>query len=344
MSFKNEYKVTESTVKNPAEFALENDKKQLELILNRELNNKEDAYENIIEMERFLSYPHDNLPGAQQKIYEKYDVISRTLGKDILDKGIEISNSVKALHEMFVTIDIKNRGNIKNEIINNPDLASRLSYLRYHPEVASKQKGSIVEYEAVYSDMVEEIRENSTLDKGKNSNDVVIDLLTEYDRTALETMLNRELNSREDVYENIVEMKHFLSYPHGDVPEANNKINEKLEAIKNTFGQDILAKGLEISDVAKFQHESFVTMSLEERLKCEKEILENSEIAEQLSYLRYHPEISMKQSGPDAMIGHKAVYSNMIEEMNSNEYHKINEEKLNSKVKETKSKHNGNDR
>lgn len=344
MSFKNEYKVTEGTVKSPAEFSLENDKKQLELMLNRELNSKEDAYENIVEMERFLSCTHDNLPDAQQKIYEKYDAISQALGKNTLNKGIKISNFVKSLHETSMKMDIKNKGNIKNEIINNPDLASRLSYLRYHPEVSSKQKGTIVEYQAVYSNMVEEVRKNSTLDKEKNSNDIVIDLLTEYDKTALETMLNRELNSKEDVYENIVEMKHFLSHPHGDVPEANNKIKEKLEAIKNTFGQDILAKGLEISDVAKFQHESFVTMSLEERLKCEKEILENPEVAEQLSYLRYHPEISMKQSGPDSMLGHKAVYSNMIEEMNSNEYHKINEEKLNSKGRETKSEHSGNDR
>lgn len=344
MSFKDDYKISEDTVKSPAEFALENDKKQLELMLSRELNSKEDAYENIVEMERFLSYPHDNLPDAQQKIYEKYDAISRALGKDILDKGIEISNADKALHEMLVTMDVKTKEKIKNEIINNPDLANRLSYLRYHPEVSSKQKGAIVGYEAVYSNMVEEVRENSTPDKEKNSNDVVIDLLTEYDRTALETMLNRELNSKEDAYENIVEMELFLSHPHAHIPEADDKIDEKLEAIRNILGQDVLEKGLEISDMAKDQHDSFVTMPFEERLKCEKEILENPDLAEQLSYLRYHPEISMKQSGPEAMIGHKAVYSNMVEEKNANEYHKNNKEKLASKNKEEKAEHNNNAR
>ena len=329
MSFKDEYKVSDGTVKSPADIALEFDKNTLEKILSRELTSKEDAYENIIEMERFLSSPHDNLPDVEQKIYAKYDAISRILGKDILDKGIEISNSNKALHEMLVTMDVKNKGKIEKEIINNPDLARRLSYLRYHPEISNKQKGTIVLYQAVYSDMVDEARANN--DAEKNSNDLVIDLLTEYDKTALETMLNRELNSKEDAYENIVEMEHFLSYPHTHIPEADDKIGAKLEAIRNTLGQDILEKGLQISDLAKSQHESFVTMSFEDRLKYEKEILGNPDLAEQLSYLRYHPEISMNQSGPEAMIGHKAVYSSMIEEKNANEYHKINERKLKEK-------------
>lgn len=341
MSFKNDYKVSEDTVKSPVKFALENDKKQLELMLSRELNSKEDAYENIIEMERFLSYPHDNLPDTEQKIYEKYDAIKKILGEDILNRGIEISNYDKTLHEMIVTMNVKTKGKIKNEIINNPNLANRLSYLRYHPEVSNKQKGAIVEYQAVYSDMVDEARTNDNAEK--ISNNLATNLLIDADKVALDTMLNRELNSKEDAYENIIEMKKFLSYPHAHISDADDKINEKLEAIRNILGQDVLEKGLEISSMTKDQHDSFVTMPFEERLKCEKEILENPDLAEQLSYLRYHPEISMKQSGPEAMIEYKAVYSNMVEEKNANEYRKAYEEKLAEKNENSKNEQDNNE-
>ena len=139
---------------------IEHEQKKLDQMLGKKLKSEIDAYEYIIELQTFLSYPHDNLPNLENKVNEKLFYIQNTLGKDILNKGIQIYEVDKSLKEMYSTISIEDRVKLEQEILNNPNLSEQLTYLRYNPEDSKKQTGEIVNNQAVYSKMMEKAREN----------------------------------------------------------------------------------------------------------------------------------------------------------------------------------------
>ena len=148
---------------------MESEQKRLEQILGKELNSEKEAYENIIELQTFLDYPHDYLPDAENKVNEKLFYIQNILGTDILNKGLQIYKSDKTLKEIHNTISIEERVKIEQEILKNPKLSEQLNYLRYNPEESEKQTGNIVNYQAVYSKMMEEAQENEYNDRNVDS-------------------------------------------------------------------------------------------------------------------------------------------------------------------------------
>lgn len=152
-----EWKVDIDPVQEAVKEAQREDQRSLDFMLGKELNSKQDAYENIVEIQRFLSYPHDHIPNAADMASQKFEAISQNLGSDVLEKGMEIAQMDQSLIEMQVSISVQDRIRIRDEIINDQNLASDLNYLRYHPEEAKKQSGEIVWYQAVYAKMVEEI-------------------------------------------------------------------------------------------------------------------------------------------------------------------------------------------
>ena len=80
----------------------------------------------------------------------------------LLNKKYEdsLNEESKSLKEMYSTISIEDRVKLEQEILNNPNLSEQLTYLRYNPEDSKKQTGEIVNYQAVYSKMMEKAREN----------------------------------------------------------------------------------------------------------------------------------------------------------------------------------------
>lgn len=168
-----QYKVPSDTIKSPVEMALEQEEKRLEQMLRKELNSEKDAYDNIVELQTFLNYPHDNIPDVENRINEKLFYIQNILGKDVLDKGMQIYENDKALKEMYNTISIVDTVRLKEKILNNPILSKQLNDLRYNPEKSKKSTGRIVLYQAVFSKMIEE--ENNPMIQNKNENENELD-------------------------------------------------------------------------------------------------------------------------------------------------------------------------
>lgn len=167
-----QYKVPENTIKSPIEMHMEREQKRLDYILGKEIKSETDAYENIVDLQSFLSYPHDYLPYAEQKVNEKLYNIQNILGHDILNKGIQIYEYDKSLKEMYSTIPVEKRCKLEQEIINNPKLSQDLAFLRYNPEESRKQTGEVVACQAVYSKMTEEAKNNEYNNKSKTSNEL----------------------------------------------------------------------------------------------------------------------------------------------------------------------------
>lgn len=150
-----QYKVPNDAIKSPLELYIESEQQQLDQLLGKELNSKEEAYDNIVELQTFLSYPHDYLPYAENKINEKLYYIQTILGKDILDKGLEIFKFDQSAKQFYTTLPLENRTKIQQEIINNPKLAEQLAFLRYHPEKSKNINGKLADYLSVYCYMIE---------------------------------------------------------------------------------------------------------------------------------------------------------------------------------------------
>lgn len=165
-------KVPEGTVKDYIEKLQEDEIKRFESMLSRELKSEKDAYDNIVEMEEFLSKPHDYILDARNKVNEKLYAIQNIMGKDVLEKGMEIYETDNALKEMNSTMSIEERLKIEQEIMNNPKLAEQLNSLRYDPKTSKIQKGEVVKYQAVYAKMMEEVRmkEYEELNKSSETN------------------------------------------------------------------------------------------------------------------------------------------------------------------------------
>lgn len=167
-----QYKVPENTIKSPIKIHIEREQKRLDYILGKEIKSETDAYENIVDLQSFLSYPHDYLPYAEQKVNEKLYNIQNILGHDILNKGIQIYEYDKSLKEMYSTIPVEKRCKLEQEIINNPKLSQDLAFLRYNPEESRKQTGEVIACQAVYSKMTEEAKNNEYNNKSKTSNEL----------------------------------------------------------------------------------------------------------------------------------------------------------------------------
>lgn len=167
-----QYKVPENTIKSPIKIHIEREQKRLDYILGKEIKSETDAYENIVDLQTFLSYPHDYLPYAELKINEKLYNIQNILGPDILNKGIKIYENDKSLKEIYNTIPVEKRYKLEQEIINNPKLSQDLASLRYNPEESRKQTGEVVACQAVYSKMTEEAKNNEYNNKSKTSNEL----------------------------------------------------------------------------------------------------------------------------------------------------------------------------
>lgn len=154
----NYLKVPKEEMKTVGEILREQEIAKLDKMVGRELKSDKDAFENIIELQRYLSYPHDNIPDAADKVYEKLIAIQDIFGADILERGMEIYEEDEMLNKMNDSMMLQDRLRIEQEIVNNPKLAEKLNYLRYNPELIGKQRGKIFDYMAVYSKMTEHIR------------------------------------------------------------------------------------------------------------------------------------------------------------------------------------------
>ena len=107
-----QYKVPASTIKSPIEMEMEREEKRLEQLLNKELKSEKDVYENIVDLQIFLSYPHDYLPNAKSKINEKLIkyieakikernkakenkdyLLADSIREELLDQGVELIDS-----------------------------------------------------------------------------------------------------------------------------------------------------------------------------------------------------------------------------------------------------------
>lgn len=169
--------------------------------------------------------------------------------------------------------------------------------------------------------MSDYLKSKNGLDKYKVNVDPInkyLDILADQERQKLEAMLDRELTSEEDAYENIVELQRFISYPHDDIPNAENKVNEKLFYIQEYLGQSILNKGISIYENEKFLEEIIKTISVEEILRRQQRILNNAKLMEQLSALRY--DIPEKKGLTREIVLDLAVYSKMVRETRQREY------------------------
>ena len=167
-----QYRVPEDTIKSPIKMHIEREQKRLDYILGKEIKSETDAYENIVDLQTFLSYPHDYLPYAELKINEKLYNIQNILGPDILNKGVKIYENDKSLKEMYSTIPVEKRCKLEQEIMNNPKLYQDLTFLRYNPEESRKQTGEVVACQAVYSKMAEEAKNDEYNNKSKTSNEL----------------------------------------------------------------------------------------------------------------------------------------------------------------------------
>ncbi len=152
-----QYEIPKDTIKNPIEILKQ---RELEQILGKSITSKIDAYENIIDLQTFLSYPHDIIPDAENKINEKLFYIQETFGYDVLNKGIQIYENDKFLRDITTTLSLQDKHSLKQEILNNPELSEQLNNLRYNPEKTKKQSGRIINLLAIYSNMVQESKDN----------------------------------------------------------------------------------------------------------------------------------------------------------------------------------------
>lgn len=152
-----QYEIPKDTIKNPIEILKQ---KELEQILGKSITSKIDAYENIIDLQTFLSYPHDIIPDAENKINEKLFYIQEALGHDVLNKGIQIYENDKFLRDITTTLSLQDKNSLRQEILNNPKLSEQLNNLRYNPEKTKKQSGKIINLLAIYSNMVQESKNN----------------------------------------------------------------------------------------------------------------------------------------------------------------------------------------
>ena len=139
----------------------------------------------------------------------------------------------------------------------------------------------------------------------------VLEITMEQEREKLDLLLGKEINSKREAYDNIVELKAFLEKPHDYLPDAENKVNEKLYYIQTILGKDILDKGLKIYEYDKLYREAYSVMRLQDRIKLEQEILNNPKLPEQLADLRYNPEQLKNCNG--TISKYLTVYSKMIE-------------------------------
>lgn len=157
-----DWKVDIDPVQATIEEAFREDQRKFDYMLGKELNSEKDVYENIIEIQRFLSYPHDHIPNAADMASQKFEAISKNIGADVLERGMEIAQMDQDLIKMQEAMPYKDREKMRNEIINNPNLANSLNYLRYNPKEANKQSREIVGYQAVYAKMIEEIADRQS--------------------------------------------------------------------------------------------------------------------------------------------------------------------------------------
>lgn len=152
-----QYEIPKDTIKNPIEILKQ---KELEQILGKSITSKIDAYENIIDLQTFLSYPHDIIPDAENKINEKLFYIQEVLGHDVLNKGIQIYENDKFLRDITTTLSLQDKNSLRQKILNNPKLSEQLNNLRYNPEKTKEQSGKIINLLAIYSNMVQESKNN----------------------------------------------------------------------------------------------------------------------------------------------------------------------------------------
>lgn len=152
-----QYEIPKDTIKNPIEILKQ---KELEQILGKSITSKIDAYENIIDLQTFLSYPHDIIPDAENKINEKLFYIQEALGHDVLNKGIQIYENDKFLRDITTTLSLQDKNSLRQKILNNPKLSEQLNNLRYNPEKTKEQSGKIINLLAIYSNMVQESKNN----------------------------------------------------------------------------------------------------------------------------------------------------------------------------------------
>lgn len=147
------YKVPQDSVKSFVEIFMENEKKRFEKLLGKPLKTKKDAYDNICELQLFISHPHDFIPDAENRVNEKLYYIQEIYGKEILDKGIMIYEQQKSLESFPNTMSLEERNKITQEIMNDPELAKQLNYMKYHPEEFKNLTGKYAIYLAVYFSM-----------------------------------------------------------------------------------------------------------------------------------------------------------------------------------------------
>ena len=338
-------KAEEKEVKPLLEVIDEMNKNTLDFMLNKPLKSKEDAYENIIEMQRYLSYPHDDIPNAVESINSKYAAIAEHFGQDALEKGMKCAEIDEGLIEMYEVMPIKQRVQMEDRIMRDGKLAETLNELRYQPEKSENLTGEIVLYRAVYAHMVagqreaenyqaeekqeEKPKQNNfekseegykevpyTLNYIKVSPETIKSMreqILEEDKKTLDAMLDKPLKSKEDAYENIIEMQRYLSYPHDDIPNAVESINSKYAAIAEHFGQDALEKGMKCAEIDEGLIEMYEVMPIKQRVQMEDRIMRDGKLAETLNELRYQPEKSENLTGE--IVLYQAVYAHMVAQM-----------------------------
>lgn len=132
--------------------------------------------------------------------------------------------------------------------------------------------------------------------------------------------------SEKALYDYIFQLKNFLNYPHDHIPDAENRVNEKLYYIQTQLGKDILDKGISIYERHKSVQPMAKAMGIGERCGMEQEIMNDPELAKQLDDMRYHPEKYKNLTGK--YVPYLAVYCNMVEqEINERKREKATEEK-----------------
>ncbi len=166
-----QYKVSNTPICDLARKQLEDSKKRLEQLLAKPLKSEKEVYDNIVQLKRFLSYPHDHIPDAENRINEKLYFIQQELGKDVLDKGIKMYELHEARQAMYTAISVNERVRIENEIVQHSALAEKLDEIRYNPEKYKNLTGKYAIYLIVYCNMVEremDEREEEKKDKEEN--------------------------------------------------------------------------------------------------------------------------------------------------------------------------------
>ena len=146
-----QYKVPRDSIKSATEIILTEKEKRLDKMLGKELNSERDAYDNIVELQTFLSHPHDSISNVENRINEKLFYIQNIFGKDILNKGLQIYENDKFLKTIYTTMTIPDRMKMQEEIVSNPKLSEQLEQARYNPENLKQSTGKFVLYQAVFS-------------------------------------------------------------------------------------------------------------------------------------------------------------------------------------------------